>query len=104
MRISKTKKTSITVESVENIKCDVCSKKIIRKGVEEGHCSSLVYHKFIPGEEGGFIEKEISDFCPDCYFRIKDFIITIGGSVPSFYLNTDNSDVLNEETQDDKLH
>lgn len=94
----------MTVEVTNNVKCDICNKKIIQKKMDEGYCSSLIYQKFIPGEEGGYIEKEISDFCSDCYLRIKEFVVSIGGTVPSYFLDTEGSDVLKEEIQDDRLH
>lgn len=92
------------VESTENIKCDICQKKIIQKNMDENHCASLVFHKFIPGEEGGYIDKEVSDFCRDCYVKIKAYVVSIGGIIPSFYLDMDNSDAVKEEVQDDRLH
>lgn len=110
MHVKKTQKVVHEHEILQNIKCDMCFKKIFKKNETEADCSSLHLYTYFKNEDGAVIEKESSDFCTQCYGEIIAFIQSQGGKVPSVLTNFAGSDVMREESEENdedfdvKLH
>lgn len=106
MKIEETKKVSVEVEKLKNIKCDICNKTLLKKGEESVLGGALVGYKFKMTDDGGtFEERETSEFCNKCYSEIVAYLRTEKkAKIPSFYFSTDDSEEYNDERQESKAN
>ena len=96
MFVTKEKAEKIVVDELQNIKCDICGRNLL-KGKDEDEEVSVATLRFSKSSaemvrEEGFktpYECESSDFCEKCYRKIVEFVKKLGGKVPSYYFSDD---------------
>jgi hypothetical protein len=105
MFITKTISQKLETEQLENIKCDICGRNLVKGKDDEENVAVATFrfsHTTIESvREKGFEEPlkcESSDFCEKCYKKIMEFIKKLGGKVPSYYFSEEQGmeEVLNE--------
>lgn len=91
------KLTEVVVEEIQEIKCDVCDKNILKgkKDEDEASFAVLMFVKSSAGaiRESGIqdsTERESTDLCKACYDKIIDTMRTDGAKVPSYYDSDEN--------------
>jgi protein-arginine kinase activator protein McsA len=99
MFVTKTITQKVETEKLENIKCDICGRNLVKgkdKEQEIAVASIRLSRATIESvKESGFdnpSECESSDFCEKCYKKIIEFVKKkLGGKVPSYYYSEDQS-------------
>lgn len=96
MLITKERSEKLIVESLDNIKCDICNKNILKGKNDEDQvtvASLRLTTSYVDTiKEEGFnspTKCETSDFCEGCYGKIVKFIKELGGKIPSYYFSGD---------------
>lgn len=101
------KVVEVAVEEIEDIKCDVCGKEVLKdKKDEDEACMAVLM--FIRSnvasiKENGIQEskeRESSDLCKKCYDDVILFMREKGAKVPSYYDSEENVVDLFEEPDD----
>lgn len=105
MFVTKTITHKIETENLDNIKCDICGRNLI-KGKENNEEISVANLRFsrstvkLVKASGGFddpFECESSDFCEKCYKKVLEFLKKMGGKVPSYYYSDDQAEEITKE-------
>ncbi len=96
MFITETITEKIETEKLENIKCDICERNLVKGKDEEAELAVATIRfsrtTIESVKESGFDnpnECESSDFCEKCYKKVIEFIKKLGGKVPSYYYSED---------------
>lgn len=96
MFITKEKITKVKTDELEEIKCDLCNRNLLKSkdDNDEIAVATLKFSKQYKDtvKEEGFqvpISCETSDFCEPCYKKIMKIIKNLGAKIPSFYFSGD---------------
>ena len=81
-------------EELNEIQCDLCQKKLLAKKEDDDELA-VAHLMFFRGEVGDAKQNgtseapecETSDFCEDCYIKIKKFLTKLGAKIPSYYVS-----------------
>ena len=87
MLIKKTEEHIVEIEEISNIKCDMCKKKLLTKANRNVKFATVSFCEAQVEIEINVLNEELSQYCQTCYLKIKEFIKSNDGTIPSSYLD-----------------
>ncbi len=93
MIVKNKKEVIVEVDNIKNIHCDMCKNKLITKRDQPFKMGTLSFAEArLEMDMVDVLKEELSQFCETCSGKIKNFIKSEGGDVPSSYLDYGSGD------------